>query len=179
VVVDGETGSLLKNLQDMLGLEHSMQGAAKENERVVSILKNWTRSIRDKRMIEGSRKRWVLEKMIEDISNNDEEVRGQGVALAEAVMVVDRTPRDVIGENGGFAGIKEIQHPITPIIRKTSAVKNSNKAIPIGENGGFAGIKEIRHPITPIIRKTSAVKNSNKAIPINTIKGFMEVQFEN
>lgn len=88
-------------------------------------------------MIEGSRKRWVLEKTTEDISNNDEEVRGQGVALAEAVTAVDPMPRDAIEENRGFAGIKEIQHPITPIIRKTSAVKNSNKAIPINTIKGF------------------------------------------
>lgn len=108
MVVDRETGSLLEDLQDMLGLEHSIQGATKENEHVIGVLKNWTRSIRDKRMIEGSRKRWVLEKTTEDISNNDEEVRGQGVALAEAVMAVDPMPRDAIEENGGFAGIKEI-----------------------------------------------------------------------
>lgn len=137
MVVDGEIGSLLKDLQDMLGLEHSIQGAMKENKHVVGVLKNWTRSIRDKRMIEGSKKRWVLEKMTEDISNNDEEVRGQGVALAEVVTAVDPMPRDTIEENGGFAGIKEIQHPITPIIRKNSIVKNLNKAIPINTIKGF------------------------------------------
>lgn len=89
MVVDGEASCILENTKNMLSLENSLRGAMKENKSVISVLEDGARSIRDERVEERGGEGGIMEEAAENISNNDEEIRGEGVALPKAVAVVD------------------------------------------------------------------------------------------
>jgi hypothetical protein len=73
----------------MLSLENSFRGTTKENKSIISVLEDGARGIRDERVEERGGEGGIMEEATENISNNDEEIRGEGVALPKAVAAVD------------------------------------------------------------------------------------------
>jgi hypothetical protein len=49
--------------------------------KVISVLKNRARLIKDKEMVDGSSKCWVLKQPAKNTSDNDEKVRGEWITL--------------------------------------------------------------------------------------------------
>jgi hypothetical protein len=55
-----------------------------------------------------------VEKTFEDISHNDEKVRGKGITLAQSSFAVDPAPGLTVQEDSSFARMKKSLHPNAP-----------------------------------------------------------------
>lgn len=60
MVINGKTSSLLEELKDIPGLKNSSAGTIKDDEGVVRILENGTRTVMNKGVPDGGSKRWML-----------------------------------------------------------------------------------------------------------------------
>jgi hypothetical protein len=87
---------LLEELKDVLSLGDGISGTVKEDQSVVGVLKNGARFTKNKGVSDRGSKRQVLKQATKDVSNNDKDVRGEGVALTEAISAIDPTPRNAI-----------------------------------------------------------------------------------
>lgn len=73
----------------------------------------------------------LLQEAFDNVSNNDEQVRGESVTLTEAVATGDLVTLDTIKEDGGFASAKKVKDPMAPKIREAAMMKDLVEAVPV------------------------------------------------
>lgn len=66
----------------------------------------------------------LLNKALQDVRNNNEEVRGQRVALSQAPFALDPGARNTVKQNGGFPRAQNLLNPAAPTAVKTPAIQN-------------------------------------------------------
>lgn len=125
----------------MLGLGNCSARTAEEDEGVVGVLKNGTRSTREKRVRDAIRDGRVLEQTSQDIGDDDEEIGRQRVTLTEAGFTVNPTTRNTNKEDRSLPRGKEVMDPSSPFGRKTSAVKDAIKTFLAHTVKGFVEIQ--------------------------------------
>jgi len=96
VVVNRQTSRIFENLQNLFCLLNSIRRATKKDKSVVGVLKDRARGIGNERVVETGSKGGVMEQTVEDICNNNEEVRRQRVPLTKLVPAIDPSPRNPI-----------------------------------------------------------------------------------
>lgn len=70
------------------------------------------------------------EEPLKNISDNDEEVRGDRTTLAETAATLEPAAGDAIQENSHLARVKGAGNPITPGVPETPRVHDWVEAIP-------------------------------------------------
>jgi predicted house-cleaning noncanonical NTP pyrophosphatase (MazG superfamily) len=73
-----------------------LRNGANNNEGIIRVLRNRTREITNKRVGEEPIARGLKKKLLENINNNVEEKRGEGIALAKAAATSNPRSRDPI-----------------------------------------------------------------------------------
>jgi hypothetical protein len=141
VVVNRKAGGFLKHPKDMFCLNDGIRRALEEDEGVISVLENGAGGVRDEGMDKERREGRMVKKATKNISNDDEEIGGQRVALPKPIQTIDPSSRSTIKEDNSFAGIKERPNPRTPIVRKTSVTQDTNEAFPIHTVESFMEIE--------------------------------------
>jgi len=114
VVVDRKTGCFFKDLQDLFGLGNSFCRTFEKNQGIIGVLENRTGFTMNNRVMDCSSKEGMMQKPAEHISHDNEEIRRQGVTLAETVPAVNPTPWDSIEKNSSFARVEEFPDPTPP-----------------------------------------------------------------
>lgn len=129
MVVDGEArGKIIEdNLDSVDGFRSSMQ----KNQGVIRILQNRARRALHQRMADNRNERRLLQEVFKDVSNEDEQVRGERVALTEAVAIGNLATLDAIKEDGGFANAKKVKDPVALKIREATVMKDLMEAVPV------------------------------------------------
>lgn len=115
MVVDGEARGRFKYSKDVLDLMHSIRAASKEDNGVVGVLNDRARSAINEGVAEGRGEGGVVEQVAKNISNNDEEVRRQRIALPEASATIDPSPRDTVEEDRRLPSLKQGVDPGAPV----------------------------------------------------------------
>jgi hypothetical protein len=68
---------------------------------------------------------------LEDVSDNDEKVWGEGVALSKAVTATDPVSGDTIKKDSGVPSRENLRHPIAPLFIETPSFKDEEEAPPM------------------------------------------------
>ena len=77
MLVDGEASGEFKIIEDSLDSTDGFRGSMQNNQSVVRILYNRAWRAFDQRMADNRNERRLLQDAFEDVSNNDEQVRGE------------------------------------------------------------------------------------------------------
>jgi response regulator of citrate/malate metabolism len=93
VEVDGEPGGLREVIKDLFEVRNMLRNSANDDECVVSILKDRTEEVINERVEEEPLPRGLQNHLLQDIHNNIEEERGEGVSLSEAAAALDPSSR--------------------------------------------------------------------------------------
>jgi hypothetical protein len=141
VEVDGETGRRSKVIEDHL--EVGDRGAVRpaKDKGVVGILENRAREVRGERVTRIAISPGAADKALENVSDNDKEVRGEGIALPEAISAADPVSRDTVQEDGGVASVENLGHPPAPSLVKTTSFKDEKKAPPVDRVKSFLKVQ--------------------------------------
>lgn len=98
-------------------------------------------SIRDERVFDCTSQGGVVEEPTQDVSNDDERIGGEWVALPKTVSTVDPSPRDAIKQNSRLAYVKKLVNPFAPSLRETAAPENMTKTVPVNTVEGLMKVK--------------------------------------
>jgi hypothetical protein len=86
-------------------------GRAHEDQGIICILDDWTGQIVNEGVEHSRAPILTGHKLPQEPSNNQVQVRRQGIALAEAILAFNPPPRDAIQQDGSLAGTKKVAHP--------------------------------------------------------------------
>jgi hypothetical protein len=82
----------------------------------------------------------LADQALEHISHKDEQIRGEGIALAKAVPAANPVSRDAVQENRCEPRTKDILHSKTPMLVKATGFKNNEEVVPVDRVKRFAEV---------------------------------------
>jgi hypothetical protein len=82
----------------------------------------------------------LTDQVLQDISHKDEEIRGEGVPLTEAVLTTDPIAGDTVEEDRCQTRTENSIHPTAPTVIEAAGPEDSQQAAPIHRIKGFAEI---------------------------------------
>jgi hypothetical protein len=94
VEVDSPPGSRSEVIEDLLEASRRLRTCVAEDEGVVGILKNRARDLRGEGVQEETISPVLMDEALENVHNNDEKVRGEGIPLPKPISAEDPVPRN-------------------------------------------------------------------------------------
>jgi hypothetical protein len=124
VEVDGEAGCRSEVVEDLLEVGDRSAVRPTKNKSVVGILEHRAWEMWGEGVTHISISPGAADEPPENVSDNDEKVRGEGVALSEAVTAMDPVTGDTVKKDGGVAGGENLGHPVAPPLIETPSFKD-------------------------------------------------------
>jgi hypothetical protein len=141
VEVDDQARSGGKGVQNRLEVSHMLRNGSDNNKGVVRVLKHRAEQVVNKGMEEQPLPRGLKEHLLENISNNVEEERGEGVTLSQPLAALDPSSRNAVEKHSGLAGFVEHPNPGAPDFRETFCKKDFVQSIPGDRVEGFTEVQ--------------------------------------
>jgi hypothetical protein len=124
VEVDGEAGCRSEVVEELLKVGDHDAVRPTKNKGVVGVLEHRAREVWGEGVTHIAISPGAADETLENVSDDDEKVWGEGVALSEAVSATDPVSRDTVKEDGGVAGVENLGHPIAPPLVKPPSFKD-------------------------------------------------------
>jgi hypothetical protein len=111
------------------------------DESVVGILENGARARGGKGVRKLAIGAGVTNKTLEDVSDDDKKVGGEGVSLPEAITTSNPVARHPVEEHSRMPGVEDTSHPAAPPIIETAGFQNRKEAVPVDRVKGFSEVQ--------------------------------------
>jgi hypothetical protein len=131
VEVDGEAGCRSEVVEDLLEVGDRSAVRPTKNKSVVGVLEHRAREIWGEGVTHIAISPGTADEPLEDVSDNDENVWGEGVALSKDVTATDPVSGDTVKKDGGVPSGENLGHPIAPPLVETPSFKDVEKAPPM------------------------------------------------
>jgi hypothetical protein len=105
--VDSKASRRGKVIKDIFEACCSFRGGFLENQGIVRILEDGARGVSGKGVGKGAIGPGLKDKMLEHVGNNDEKVRGEGVALPETIATSNPAAGDAVEKDRRMSGAED------------------------------------------------------------------------
>jgi hypothetical protein len=141
VKVDGKTSGSGEGVQKRFKVVNMLRNSADDDEGVVSILENRAGEIIHQRMKQKAVPRSREQKLLEHVSDDVKQERGQRVPLSQTSPALDPPTWDAIQKNSGLARVVERANPSTPTLGEAFGTEDLIQGLPTDGVKGFAKVK--------------------------------------
>jgi hypothetical protein len=135
--IDSQPSSGGEVIEDLFEAGSRLPVCFTKDESVIRILKDRARNLRGEGMQEGAFSPGQTDKALENVGDNNEEVGGEGVSLAETIPTSDPVPRNAVKEDCRVPGCQNPFQPGTPPVIETSGSEDLKEAGPVDRIEGL------------------------------------------
>jgi hypothetical protein len=135
--VYGKPGGVSEVIKDSFEAGGRRGVSFANDESVVGILENGARARGGKGVRKLAIGAGVTNKTLEDVSDDDKKVGGEGVSLPEAITTSNPVARHPVEEHSRMPGVEDTSHPAAPPIIETAGFQNREEAVPVDRVEGF------------------------------------------
>jgi hypothetical protein len=140
VEVNGEPGGTGERVQDGSQAEHLRGICPKDYKRVIGVLDDGAREVIDERVYEAILTHILHQQAMQELSDSQEEVRGEGIPLSQPILAGDPAPRDTIQQHRSPPSGKGGRHPAPEGASVSTRLKDRVQSLPID---GVKGLLEV------------------------------------